>query len=252
MGAVGPGVPGWVDFGSPDFEASKAFYCALFGWQAGPSNPDFGGYTIFTLDGQAVAGGAPLVSEDQPVAWSTYVIVEDAAATTALVGPAGGRVLVEPMAVADMATMGVFLDPAGAAIGVWQPGEMKGAEVFNEAGALTWNELVTGDVEAAKAFYDSVFGWDGAASVLGDVAYTQWELDGAQIAGMSPIVGEPADIPPHWAVYFAVADCDASAARVTELGGTVLVPPTDMPPGARFARAMDPGGAQFLFSSFAD
>jgi predicted enzyme related to lactoylglutathione lyase len=53
-------------------------------------------------------------------------------------------------------------------------------------------------------------------------------------------------------VYFSVADCDASAERVTELGGTVLVPPTDMPPGGRLARAMDPGGAQFIVISFPD
>jgi predicted enzyme related to lactoylglutathione lyase len=249
MGAVGPGIPGWVDFGSADFEASQAFYCALFGWEAQPSNAEFGGYTVFTLGGKAVAGGAPLMTEQQPVTWSTYVIVDDAAGIASRVPAAGGQVMVDPMAVGDQGTMGVFADPSGAAIGIWQPDEMKGGEVFNEPGALTWDELVTNDVEEAKAFYGTVFGWDSTASVLGDVAYTQWKLDGKQIAGMSPIVGAPAQ-DPHWAVYFSVADCDASAARVTELGGTVLVPPTDMPPGGRFARAMDPGGAEFLISSF--
>src|SRR5215468_10595020 len=124
MGAVGPGVPGWVDFGSPDFEASKAFYRGLFGWEAQPANPDYGGYTVFTLDGKAVAGGAPLMTEQQPVTWSTYVIVEDAAATVTRVSPAGGSVMVDPMAVGDQGTMGVLLDPSGAAIGIWQPGEM--------------------------------------------------------------------------------------------------------------------------------
>jgi uncharacterized protein len=252
MGVVGPGVPGWVDFGSPDFEASAAFYRGLFGWENEPPNPDFGGYTIFTLAGKAVAGGSPLMSPEQPPVWSTYVVVEDAAAITSRVVPAGGRVLVEPMAVADQGTMAVYVDADGAAIGVWQPDRMKGGEVFNEAGALTWNELLTKEFDAAKAFYGTVFGWETSESVMGEVTHVQWELDGTGIAGMSPLAGErwPTDVGPHWSVYFSVADCDASAERVTELGGTVLVPPTDMPPVGRFARAMDPGGAQFIVISF--
>jgi predicted enzyme related to lactoylglutathione lyase len=254
MGVVGPGVPGWVDFGTPDIEASAAFYRGLFGWDAKASSPEFGGYTIFTLDGKAVAGGCPLMSPEQPPVWSTYVTVEDAAATTLRIGPAGGRVLVEPMAVADQGTMAVYLDPDGAAIGVWQPGAMSGGEVFNDPGALTWNELVTKDLEAAKAFYGTVFGWETTESVLGDVTHVQWELDGTGVAGMSALVGErwPTDVGPHWSVYFSVADCDYSAERVTELDGTVLVPPTDMPPGGRFARAMDPGGAQFIVISISE
>ena len=250
MGVVGPGVPGWVDFGSPDLEASAAFYRGLFGWEAQPSKPEYGGYTTFTLDGRAVAGGAPLMTPEQPATWSTYVIVEDAAASASRVASAGGRVLVDPMPVADQGTMAVFLDPDDAAIGVWQPGEMKGGEVFNEPGALTWNELVTNDLEAAKAFYGTVFGWETTESVLGDITHVQWELDGNGIAGMSALVGVrwPTDVGPHWSVYFSVADCDSAAEKVTGLGGTVLVPPTDMPPGGRFARAMDPGGAQFIVS----
>jgi predicted enzyme related to lactoylglutathione lyase len=241
MAGVGPGVPGWVDFGSSDFEASTAFYGALFGWEAGPPSPEFGGYTIFTLDGRAVAGGAPLMSPEQPTAWSTYVIVEDAAATTSRVALAGGRVLVEPMAVSDQGTMGVYVDPSGAAIGVWQPGEMKGGEVFNEPGSLTWNDLMTDDVEAAKAFYGTVFGWDAVDSD------SRWELDGRQVAGVSPVEDSP-----QWAVTFSVTDCDAAAALIPVLGGTVLVPPADAPPGGRVARAMDPGGARFAMISFSD
>jgi predicted enzyme related to lactoylglutathione lyase len=254
MGVVGAGVPGWVDFGSADFDASRTFYCGLFGWEALPASPEHGGYTMFTLGGQAVAGGMPLMSEEQPPVWSTYVIVADAGATTARVRSEGGQVVVEPMAVGDQGTMAVYLDPTGAAIGAWQPGVMRGGEVFNEPGALTWDELTTRDPDSAKEFYQAVFDWVPMDSAMGDVSYTRFELNGQGIAGMMPMVGErwPSDLPPHWAVYFSVADCDRTAERVTDLGGTVLVPPTDMPPGARFARAMDPGGAQFLFSSFGE
>jgi len=57
MGQAGPGVPGWVDLGSPDLDASKRFYGEVFGWDA-DTNPDpqYGGYTTFRKDGKAVAG----------------------------------------------------------------------------------------------------------------------------------------------------------------------------------------------------
>jgi uncharacterized protein len=51
-------------------------------------------------------------------------------------------------------------------------------------------------------------------------------------------------------VYFAVTDCDAAAARATELGGQVTVPPTDAPPG-RLAMLTDPQGASFTIITLA-
>jgi len=54
----------------------------------------------------------------------------------------------------------------------------------------------------------------------------------------------PAEVPPHWAVYFAVSDTDNCVVRVAELGGQVMMPPTDIEPG-RFAVVADPTGAAF-------
>ena len=51
--------------------------------------------------------------------------------------------------------------PDVAAISVWQPGDHKGADVVNEPGSLTWNELACRDVDGAKALYGAVFGWSG-------------------------------------------------------------------------------------------
>jgi predicted enzyme related to lactoylglutathione lyase len=61
----------------------------------------------------------------------------------------------------------------------------------------------------------------------------------------------PAEVPPNWLVYFAVADCDAAVARVAELGGSVHVPPTDIPPG-RFSVLSDPHGAMFAVIAVAE
>jgi len=61
--------------------------------------------------------------------------------------------------------------------------------------------------------------------------YTEFQVDGRSVAGMMPMIGEawPADLPDHWMIYFGVADCDASCEQVRSLGGSVSVPPTDVP-----------------------
>ncbi len=241
-----PGTPSWVDLGTPDVDASKAFYGELFGWRAETSpDPQFGGYTMFLLGDQSVAGCGPLMSPQQPPAWSTYVSTADAAATTEQVRSAGGQVLVAPMQIADQGTMAVYMDPAGAAISVWQPGQHTGAEVANVPNSYCWSELHTRDLDGAKRFYASVFGWDARTNPMGDTSYTEWLLDGKSIAGALPMGDNfPPQVPPHWLVYFAVSDTDAAVSTATRLGARTLMPVMDAPVG-RFTAFTDPQGAAF-------
>jgi len=241
-----PGVPNWVDLGTADLHDATRFYTQLFGWEADVSGEEYGGYTTFRLDGRAAAGAGPLFGEGQPTAWSTYVATDDADEIAARVEAAGGKVLVAPFDVMYQGRMAAFLDQAGAPFSVWQPGTMKGADVFDVPGALTWNELTTRDVEGSAAFYGSVFGWVARESAMGDLPYIVWEHQGETIAGMQPMDGDdwPHDLPPHWMVYFAVGDCDEAAAHAQSLGGRVLRPPTSLPIG-RYALLQDPQGGTF-------
>jgi predicted enzyme related to lactoylglutathione lyase len=239
-----PGVPSWVDLGSPDPQTAADFYSALFGWECPEGPPETGGYRVCTIEGIPVAGLGPAQNPGPPV-WASYVNVESADAVTELIGPNGGTVIMPPMDVMDFGRMAVYADPIGAVISVWEPGTHPGAGVVNEPGTLSWNELVTTDIEASIAFYTTVFGWGAVTNGEGAGAYTEWQVGGRSIAGMllkPPMM--PAEVPPHWAVYFAVSDTDNAVARVAELGGTVLMPPTDIEPG-RFAVVMDPTGASF-------
>jgi uncharacterized protein len=237
--------PRWVDVGSSDFEGSKAFYTSLFGWDPQSMGEEAGGYTIFHKEGKSVAGGGPVMMEGQPNAWTTYVYVDDLDATTAKVTEAGGTTLVAPMDVMDVGRMAVFLDSTGAAFAAWQPKLHTGAELFNEAGTLTWNELASRDVEKSKAFYGAVFGWTGNTHAWGPSTYTEFAAEGKTIAGMREMgENDPPQVPPHWLAYFAVADCDATVAKAQELGGKVLMPAMTMDAG-RFAVLSDPQGAAF-------
>jgi uncharacterized protein len=247
VSAHAPGTPSWVDLASPDVEASERFYCGLFGWTAGEAGPveETGGYRMLQRDGRNVAGLGPVQGEGQPAMWTTYVATDDAEAVAARVREAGGQVMMEPFDVLGAGRMAVFGDAVGAVISVWEPQTHHGADVVNEPGSLCWNELAARDVDAAKRFYEAVFGWQGETSAYGDTSYTEWKLDGRSIGGMIQMNEQwPAEIPAHWMVYFAVEDIDAAVAKATELGGKVAVEPTDTPVG-RFAVLNDPHGAVF-------
>jgi predicted enzyme related to lactoylglutathione lyase len=241
-----PGTPGWVDLGSPDPAAAKGFYESLFGWEIQDMGPDAGGYMIASLRGKQVAGLGPIMGPPgTPPAWMTYVYVEDADATAKKIEEAGGKPLMPPFDVMEAGRMAVFMDAEGAVCAIWQPNQHRGAQLVNEAGAFCWNELASRDPEGAKQFYGAVFGWVGDTQTMGDMTYTEWKLNGETIGGMRPIGPmDPPGLPAHWLVYFATDDTDASVAKVTEGGGTVMVPPTDIPPG-RFAVVSDPQGAVF-------
>ena len=250
MPEYAPGTPSWVELSTPDADASAAFYGELMGWSATEPGPveETGGYRMFQQDGQSVGGLMHHMQEGQPTAWATYVSVADADETAAKVKATGGSVLVEPMDVMDIGRMAFFADPAGAAFGVWQPKTFAGADLVNEPNSLCWNEVLTRDAAAGTAFYPAVFGWDPRRPQFEGApeSYTVWELGGRPVGGMMEMSEPwfPPEIPPHWSVCFAVADCDGTVAKARELGAAVTNEPMDMPIG-RFAGLVDPQGASF-------
>jgi predicted enzyme related to lactoylglutathione lyase len=244
-----PSTPCWVELsGTPDVEASQAFYRELFGWEMPeqPNSAELGGYRRAKLDGRDVAGVSPRMEDGQPTVWATYVSVEDAAATAVKVAESGGTSIAEPMDVVGLGTMAVFTDPTGAVFGIWQPGTFAGAELVNEPGAFAWNELGTRDVGAAKKFYAAVFDWSFEDHDMGQMGtYTEWKQGDASIGGMMDVSGRlPDQIPAHWLVYFAVENTDAAVEAAKSSGGGVSFGPIDIPAG-RFAIVSDPHGAAF-------
>jgi predicted enzyme related to lactoylglutathione lyase len=241
-----PGMPSWVDLGTPDLDKAIAFYTAFFGWEAHRApQPEAGGYTMFSLNGKYVAGAGPLMSEQQPPAWSIYFHVIEADATLARVIAHGGSAPVEPFDVLDVGRMGVFADPDGAVFSVWEPRAHKGAGLIWEPNTFGWTELWSRDPHGAKHFYPEVFEWGVKENGEGPQAYTEWQVDGRSIAGMLEIGPHiPADVPPHWVVYFVADDCDAMVAKANGLGATTAMEPMDIPFG-RFAILRDPTGATF-------
>ncbi|HUR78047.1 MAG TPA: VOC family protein [Acidimicrobiales bacterium] len=237
-----PGTPSYVDIGSPDPDATAAFYSALFGWTINDLGPDAGGYRMAQIDGDDVAGIGPAQNPGPPY-WTTYITVEDADVTAKKVETTGGTVLAPPFDVLQAGRMGVFADPNGAVFSVWQRNESIGSYRVNEHGALCWNELNTRNLESAKKFYGDVFDW----TFHGDENYTGFEVDGAGVGGFAPMAPDrfPPDVPEHWLVYFAVDDVTATHAKIAELGGTTMMEPFAVPEVGTMTVAQDPQGATF-------
>jgi predicted enzyme related to lactoylglutathione lyase len=245
------GLFGWVDLATTDVAAAKAFYEGLLGWTTEDVPTPMGpAYTMCSLDGKVVAGIGPQPPgmAGMPSVWSSYVLVEDADAVCDRAAPAGGAVLMPAMDVMTQGRMAMLADPTGAVVGIWQPGDHRGAEVFNVPGALTWNDLQSRDLAAATPFYEQVFGWrfddagDGYLVIVLDAKEGDDKSNGGAMP-MPPVV--PAEVPSYWQVYFRVADLDATVARAGELGGSVFLPAMAMGPG-RAAGLTDPTGGMFM------
>lgn len=116
-------------------------------------------------------------------------------------------------------------------------------------GKFVWYELMTTDVAGAKAFYQSVVGWDAEDMQMPGMTYTMMTIDGAQAAGIYPRPEMAKDTPPTWFGYIGVDDVDKAVDKAKGLGAQVHVPPTDIPNVGRFSMIADPTGAAICFFS---
>jgi uncharacterized protein len=235
-------------------------------------------WSLFDASGEPrsgeVAAIASIPEGAPPVAmWNTYVWVDSADETASRVRDSGGDVVIEPYDVPGAGRMAAFTDPDGATFRVLEAREHRGARLVNDPGSLNFNGLNTRDADAAKGFYGAVFGWrpftmDGGLEMFTLPGYgdwlerehhpdlrKRWSEAGARegfedvIATINPIPDDQPDTPAHWSVTFAVDDADTAAARATELGGGVVVPPFDAP-WVRMTVLADPQGATFIASRF--
>ncbi|MBV9100580.1 MAG: VOC family protein [Candidatus Dormibacteraeota bacterium] len=241
--------PGWLDLSSADAAASREFYSKLFGWSAEVSDdPQYGGYAMFKLGGKEVGGVGPRQNDQQPTAWTVYVLVENADATAEKAQQAGGQVFAPPFDVGTQGRMAIIADPSGAVFGIWQAGEHSGWEIEGDTGAVCWVELTSRNLDAAKRFYTDVFGWTATKSeIASDMEYWTFSLSEGQsfAGGLQAPEQMPAEVPSYWQPYIAVDNADATAAKAKELGATVMVEPADIPNTGRFAVIGDPLGGVF-------
>jgi len=244
----------WRECGTRDARAAKAFYCALFGWTAEdqPLPGEGGGaYTVLKLGGKDVAGlyqmEGPAFS-GVPPHWAAYLWLDDVDEGVERARALGAEVLGGPFDVEGVGRIAVLRDPVGAVIQVIHGDEHECAQVTDASpGSFCWSELATTDDERARRFYAEVAGWTPVERETSPGStYTTFLLDDRPVGGMLRMEGERwRGIAPHWMNYVSVADVDEVGRRARALGGSVLVPPTDVPGVGRYALLADPTGAVF-------
>jgi predicted enzyme related to lactoylglutathione lyase len=110
-------------------------------------------------------------------------------------------------------------------------------------GMFSWNELMSTDGAGARKFYEQLLGWKFTEFPMEGMSYWVIKAGDEEIGGIMNIPPEPAGIPPHWGAYVTVDNVDASAIKAHELGGRIIVPPTNIPEVGRFCVFHDPQGA---------
>lgn len=237
-----PGDPCWIELFTPDVHGAREFYGELFGWTSHASGEEYGGYVVFERDGEPIAGCMKHDASMGPSMWSVYLASADAAATVEKAKEHGGQVITGPTQVGEMGHMAFIVDPAGAAVGVWQPLEHTGISARGDIGAPAWFETLSKDYDAAVPFYREVFGWDTfTMSDTDEFRYTTLGQGDEARAGIMDATSFLGDQPSRWQFYVEVVDTDASVQRATDLGGTVTESAENTPYG-RLAVVADPAG----------
>ncbi|MET9802616.1 VOC family protein [Streptomyces sp. NPDC006368] len=251
MAAFTEGTPCWVDVLLPDLAAGKRFYGELFHWTFDDGDPAYGQYTNAYSDGRRVAGLAPKGDGRMPTVWGVYFATPDAVATSRRILEAGGRMITDPVPIGPHGTMALAVDTGGAVFGLWEAGEHSGFQVQGEPNSFCWTEVYTRQKDPVDAFYETVFGFQVRDLDDASIDFRVWSPAGTQASDENAIGGRsvitdafPAEMPAHFLVYFAVDDCDDTAATAQRLGGRVTEPPFDTPYG-RIAVLADNQGAVF-------
>jgi len=135
----------------------------------------------------------------------------------------------------------------------WGKGKAPDAdEAVQPPGIFAWTELRTTDAKAAKRFYSQLLGWTAEDIAADGISYAVLRADGKDIAGVLEVPAQELATGPHWGTYVTVQDVDSTAETAEQLGGAILVPPSEIPNVGRFCMIQDPQGAAISVICYAD
>ena len=245
-----PGSFCWIELATTDQAAAKSFYTSLFGWTFNefPMGPS-GMYTIFRLQDRDAAAAYTMMPEQSaqgiPPNWLLYVAVSSADDAAARATQLGGKVLGGPFDVMDVGRMAVVQDPTGAVFAVWQAKTHQGIGISGAPGAFCWADLSTPQVDLAKQFYSDLFGWKISAAEKDPSGYLHIQNGEQMMGGIPPAQYRNPNAPPHWLIYYYVADVDAAVTQAGKLGANIHMPPMSIENVGRMSILADPQGAIF-------
>lgn len=241
----------WYELLTNDADAAARFYGAVIGWQSRSMEGSDRSYRIFGLNGADVGGlmlfPAGAESAGMRPMWLGYVAVENVDAAAADLVRDGGTQHMPPTDIPGVGRFAMLSDPQGVMFYIMRGAVDATSTSFDQSkfGHCNWNELSTGDPDAALAFYRARFGWaKGDAMPMGEIGDYQFIEHGGRTIG-AVMKRTPDGPPPLWTFYFGVEDIDVAAQTVPGHGGTIHYGPAEVPGGVFIIVASDPQGALF-------
>ena len=179
---IRPGTPSWIDLGTTDLPAAKAFYSALFGWEIVDMGPD-AAVTVWLKLVVCPSQDLELHRTLDPLTGRLTSVLPTLMRSSPRSRTREAKFWLNRLMCSILAEW-LFHGSNRRRLSIWQPLKHIGSVLVNEPGTLMWNELTTREPDKALAFYPDVFGWVGEDDPNATSAYTQWMLDSAAIGGM--------------------------------------------------------------------
>jgi predicted enzyme related to lactoylglutathione lyase len=246
----------WYELLTSDPAAAADFCTKVVGWTCADAGMPGGQYSLFSVGQSRLAGlmimPPQAAAAGAQIGWRGLIAVDDVDAYAERVKSAGGALYHGPEDIPTVGRIAVVADPQGAPFTLFAPTPVSENPRLapGTQGTVGWHELHAADGEAASAFYTGLFGWtivenmDMGAHGL----YRIFSTGGAAPDGAT-LTRFDASVHPNWLYYVNVDDIQAAQARVKDAGGTVTVPPQQVPGGGWIIQGKDPQGAAFaLFS----
>lgn len=234
----------WRDLLTDDPARAKPFYAALFGWEYAERSAQGRPYTLVKSGGRIIGGIAAAQRRlpDEPNAqWLSFMSVADVDQAERLTIDAGGKVLLTAFDLPKIGRAAIVIDPQGAPLGLLRASFGDPADAPQpQLDDFLWTEALVADPRAAANFYARLAGFEVITERDGERPFLLLRKGRDRAAIMrTPIAG----MAPRWLVSVRVADPQASAQRVRQLGGRVVVAPHADVRNGTLALIADPTGA---------
>ena len=249
----------WYELVTNNMEKAVAFYKNVVGWDIRDSGMPGITYMLFGKGASDVGGmmtwagaGAP----ESPPVWMGHIHTAKLDEELEAVAADGGTIVKPAQDIPGIGRFAVVMDPQAVKYLLFEPrgqGAPPSRLDQGAAGNVGWHELLTDDAVKAFDYYSRHYGWQkdfahdmGPMGVYQTFRTDQPLYSGGMMNRKGP--GLPPDIPPHWQFYFNVDDIEAAQGRIIDAGGTIVMPPMDVPGGSRILQALDDQGGHFALT----
>jgi hypothetical protein len=251
-----PGKMVWADLVTPDLAAAEKFYGTLFGWTFQGMHLGSSDYAVAMLDGRPIAGllqKAVPSGTHQQSAWLTFLAASDVDGVKRSALAHGAKVLANDRSYPMRGQQCILSDPEGAVFALLASSSGDPPDYLPAVGEWIWSSLHAKDAGAEAAFYQQLFNYDvfEAPSDDGQVHLILSSDNYARVSANDLAQGS-ARRHPHWLNFVRVQSAADTAAKVSALGGRVLVEPRADRHGGMLAVVADPSGAPFGLMEWSD